>query len=956
MTRLSKVVCLLALGGALSACGGNNSSKDAAANHGGADGGQARGGAGGGGAGGTGGLTGQGGTMIGGTGGTAGTAGTGAVAGTSGTTGTSGGAGTGGAAGARGGAGGSAGTGGTLGTGGTGGSAGSAGRGGVGGSGGSAGTGGAGTGGSAGSAARGGSGGTGGAGGVGGLDGSVDASTDRPADATTDTGAGDRVPDGPDAGPQCQTAAECATNEICLLPAGRCQCPAQFRVCGGVCGPDGPTRCGASCRVCPGTTDGDAVCNAGVCDIACRTNYATCTAGCCRAFGVERVDSPIGGGGDRPIALTFDAAGNPHVAFNDPTNFAVLYATRVGGVWKLEEIDPGPLYAEIDATIAIAVDAAGDVHVAYPGGTYELRYARRTAGMWLREDIEPTGVSVHHVSLAVDASRAVHVTYDSIDYPIFSLRHAWRGAAESAWHYETIDGDANTSVGLYQSLALDAAGNPRVAYTDSTNADLKYAAWDGTGWRIETVERAGNTGAYPSLALDAQGRPRITYYDITNHAIRFAEYAGTTWTLTTAVTIDIADYGLHLALDGTGVPWVAFYGYDRSRPALYRRSGATWVREMFDPLDRDGRRTALATDPSGAVQIAYSTANYDDGLELAHLVGGVGGVWTREVIDNKVDAGYENDIAVDASGRPHIAYLETSNAQVWYATRDAAGAWTRRFVGTAGGDNITVTMGGYPSVAVEPGGRPHIVWYDANADDLLHAVWNGSAWVVDVVDPMPWYQPWPSIAIDAAGQPHIVYAPTSGGLAYAVKTSAGYSVEPAVPSGMQPNLLLDASGTPHFSYYEPGTKATRYAHRTATGWASETVGTADSDYPSSGIAVDGAGTVYVCWTQLVSNYLALGFASRPASGGWIAGGPTFPANTNVGALCSVAVDAQNQPHISHQGGSVLYSHLSGGTWISMSIDPYSYGGATSIAIDPQGSPQISYYQSSYDQLRYARQR
>src|SRR5262249_47875719 len=151
--------------------------------------------------------------------------------------------------------------------------------------------------------------------------------------------------------------------------------------------------------------------------------------------------------------------------------------------------------------------------------------------------------------------------------------------------------------------------------------------------------------------------------------------------------------------------------------------------------------------------------------------------------------------------------------------------------------------------------------------------------------------------------------------------------ETAVAVGAYPSLVLDGSGTPHVTYYESAGKTIGYAHRTATGWVSETVGATAGTYPNSGIAVDGTGDIHVCWTQLISNYLVLRYARR--SWGW---SPSTPAPNSpggsIGAFCSIAVDAQNQPHISHQATSTLYSRLTAGTWITTPIDAYTYGGAS----------------------------
>jgi len=79
-------------------------------------------------------------------------------------------------------------------------------------------------------------------------------------------------------------------------------------------------------------------------------------------------------------------------------------------------------------------------------------------------------------------------------------------------------------VGAYTSLALDASDRPHISYyyDDATNADLKYAWYDGSAWHLETADSAGNVGADTSLALDASDRPHISYYDATNADLKYA--------------------------------------------------------------------------------------------------------------------------------------------------------------------------------------------------------------------------------------------------------------------------------------------------------------------------------------------------------------------------------------------------------------------------------------------------
>src|SRR5262249_9794826 len=72
---------------------------------------------------------------------------------------------------------------------------------------------------------------------------------------------------------------------------------------------------------------------------------------------------------------------------------------------------------------------------------------------------------------------------------------------------------------------------------------------------------------------------------------------------------------------------------------------------------------------------------------------------------------------------------------------------------------------------------------------------------------------------------------------------------------------------------------------------------------------------------------------------------------------SLALDAQGNPHISYYAdftqGDLKYASKSGGVWTTESVDiTGDVGSYTSLALDAEGNPRISYYDTVNGDLKY----
>jgi len=92
--------------------------------------------------------------------------------------------------------------------------------------------------------------------------------------------------------------------------------------------------------------------------------------------------------------MVLDENGDPHISYfaSRGDDGDLCYAERVGSVWRLDVIDPGPPGCKRGWDNWIARDASGTYHVSYHAhNETQLRYARGTYGNWQSEAVHDVG-------------------------------------------------------------------------------------------------------------------------------------------------------------------------------------------------------------------------------------------------------------------------------------------------------------------------------------------------------------------------------------------------------------------------------------------------------------------------------------------------------------------------------------------------------------------------------------
>jgi hypothetical protein len=331
------------------------------------------------------------------------------------------------------------------------------------------------------------------------------------------------------------------------------------------------------------------------------------------------------------------------------------------------------------------------------------------AQTWSLETVQPYGV---YYDLAVDAAGEPHIVFSNCQAwedcdPVVPGQAALTYGRKSggAWTFETV---APHPQGDLLSLVVDGAGTPHVAYKDSTY-QMRYGYRGPGGWQLEDLhhELLPSYRASPSLVLDAAGAPHIAY--IEREHIRYAFRTGAAWMdeVVTGSYMDNWSARSPIAIDGSGNLHVGAWRYDTSA-VFFTRGASTWTYEALN----------------GA--IGWSPWMVLDGNDAAHFVHhGAGllyatnatGSWIEETVDAQGD-NTADDIALDGDGRPHVVYTTSAlvtfeppwlfDAQLWHAWRDD-GVWRKTLIhAVTGVDDGTML----PRLEIDDAGTLHLLHHD----------------------------------------------------------------------------------------------------------------------------------------------------------------------------------------------------------------------------------------------------
>lgn len=320
-------------------------------------------------------------------------------------------------------------------------------------------------------------------------------------------------------------------------------------------------------------------------------------------------------------SLAVDSNGNVHVVYVN-ANEGIKYGFRQASSGKWYSMYVDALQGWTTATAGIALDHDQNPHICYTVG--QLRYAAWDGKKWRSQQIDPgAGQVAFTCTVAVAPDGTPHVTWYQYGAPDGSnYLHIKHAALQSGiWIARTLDLEPQT--GKWQSIALDANGNPHVTYDSFVNGGLKYASWDGKQWIVRLVDSRttkpgiSTLGMGNYLVLFEDGKAGISYYD--DNSLMYAWQQSSGWKIDTVSSITALGswIGFHSSqvLDAQGHPHIAYDDGGKLKHAWW--DGQRWQVETIIPSGIEQYRySSIGIDKDQTLYISYRDPD-DGSLRMA---------------------------------------------------------------------------------------------------------------------------------------------------------------------------------------------------------------------------------------------------------------------------------------------------------------------------------------------------
>ena len=312
------------------------------------------------------------------------------------------------------------------------------------------------------------------------------------------------------------------------------------------------------------------------------------------------------------------------------------------------------------------------------------------------------------------------------------------------WQVETVaspitrpNGTNDTQAGQ-TAISVDGLGRVHVVFLDSGEGAVRHAMKDANGWTFDVV--AANPGGIKAVAVDtdSSNRAHVVYMDCDAQKVFHSVLDSGAWTTeevasTQAYCVDVA-----MQIDDADAVHIAYTHasttFSKPYVSYANNSSGGWVLKIWEPGVTDGfpRAVDIAVDVFGGVHIVYGHKNQMTdfyNLEPRYITNS-SGLWKVFYLFRLKDryVGYHASVDTDSRGAAWISYYDLDLGRLLVSTNTSGSLPPAEEVDDAG------DVGLYTALSVTSDDLPHVLYMDADNDQLKHAWWDGASWSTEIVD------------------------------------------------------------------------------------------------------------------------------------------------------------------------------------------------------------------------------
>lgn len=492
----------------------------------------------------------------------------------------------------------------------------------------------------------------------------------------------------------------------------------------------------------------------------------------------------------------------------------------------------------------------------------------------------PSGKADEVKAIAVDGRFNVYVTGRSQDesgnYELTAMRF---GVTDpKSWLYRY----AGKPEGFDEAEAM-ASGPGGDLYVVGTSAgdngtDYVVMKIDGEGeakWVRRYDGASHGDDRARSIALGPMGEVYVTgwshdavlgqvlttlCYDDAGNLRWASRYEGAAGAVDRAAAVAVDAYGKVVVTGSVGPMGDAAAGFVTRK--LDTNGRVLWTRRLDAGAGSDSHPVGLALDGSTNVLLAGTSRRSAGSPDYLTVKYGQAPLWETEIVSQ-----YESvapAMAIDASGNPHLCYVENPEGEEWllrYAAFDGT-RWIKKIVepysvnecalavdsknhvsifysdrvekalkcvtfdGSERVETLVDSQAGSISAVVDAGDRLHISYVRSATSTLeksilVYARHDGTEWVkesiTEGIGSSPSSYGGTSLALTAEGKVHIT-ATDPGGELYWMNNTSGTWRGSQIAKGFDASLALDGQGYPHVVYYNADEQRIDYARYDGSRW------------------------------------------------------------------------------------------------------------------------------------------